>query len=77
MTKTNNLKKAKKGVELRKRSGIPAWLYMTMSFVIPPYGVIYYFILKDKDSRRAKVAMFFAFLGFLVWLFFKMIVWFR
>lgn len=76
MTKTNNYKKAKKEVELRKRGGIPTWLYMTLSFAIPPYGLIYYVLLKDKDIKRAKIALFFAFLGFVVWLFFKMIVWF-
>jgi hypothetical protein len=77
MAKTNNFKKTKKEALLRKRGGIPAWLYMTLSFVIPIYGLIYYVLLKDKDEKRAKVALFFAFLGFAVWLLFKMIVWFR
>jgi hypothetical protein len=77
MAQKNKIKKAKKGVELRKRGGIPAWLYMTLSFVIPPYGFIYYFMIKEKDSSRAKIALFFAFIGVLVYLFFKMLVWFR
>lgn len=75
MAKKNKIRKAKKEIELRKSGGIPAWLYMTMSFLIPPYGFIYYFLTKDKDYRRAKIALFFGTLGFLVWLFFKMLVW--
>lgn len=74
MTKPTR-KKAIKRAELRKRDGIPAWLYMTLSFVIPVYGIIYYVMLKDKDAKRAKVALFFAIVGLAVWLLLKLIVW--
>jgi hypothetical protein len=77
MAKTNNFKKAKKEVLLRKRGGIPVWLYITLSFLIPIYGLIYYLLLKDRDEKRAKIALFLASLGFAVWLFLKMIVWLR
>jgi len=50
---------------------------MTLSFVIPPYGIICYFLLKDKDHSRAKIALLFGALGFLVWLFFKVLLWFK
>lgn len=74
MTTKKNLKKAKREIELRKKGGIPNWLYMTLSFLIPPYGLIYYILLKDKD-KRAKIALFFAFLGFMIWLTLKIVVW--
>jgi hypothetical protein len=77
MTKKNKIKKARKEVVLQKRGGIPAWLYMTLSFVVPPYGFICYFLIKDKDRARAKIALFFGSLGFLVWLFFKVLVWLK
>lgn len=74
MTKPNR-KKAIKRAELRKRDGIPAWLYMTLSFVIPVYGIIYYVMLKDKDVKRAKVALFLAMIGLALWLLLKLTVW--
>lgn len=73
MSKKNKIKKAKKEIEFRKRGGMPAWLYIPLSFIIPIYGFIYYFMLKDKDYKRAKVALFFASMGFFVWLLLKLI----
>jgi len=77
MSKNKSLKIAKKKVELRKRGWIPTWLYMTLSFVVPLYGIIYYVLIKEKDNKRARIALLFAILGCVFWLFFKLIVWLR
>ena len=74
MATNKNFKKSKKEIKLRKKGGIPNWVYMTLSFLIPPYGLIYYILLKDKD-KRTKIALFFAFLGFMIWLVLKVVIW--
>jgi len=77
MAKSKKIQKAKHKIVIKRRGGIPNWLYMTLSFVIPIYGLLYYFLLKDKDHSRAKIALFFTTLGFMVWILLKVIVWLR
>jgi len=75
MVKKNKISKARKEVALKNKGGIPAWLFMTLSFVIPLYGLIYFILLKDKDNKRAKIALFLATIGILFWLLSKVINW--
>lgn len=77
MYKSTSYQKSKREIQTRQRGGMPAWLYIVMSFVVPVYGYIYYIVANGKDSGRARVAIFFAILGTAVWLVLKMIVWAR
>jgi len=77
MAKKSNTQNKRHQVIVRKRDGIPNWLYMTLSFVIPLYGLLYYLFLKDNDNSRAKIALFFATVGFMIYLLLRVIVWLK
>lgn len=47
------VKKARKEIVKCRRGGVPNWLYMTMSLIIPIYGFICYVSLKETDKSRA------------------------
>ncbi len=50
------------------KPGIPSWLFMTLSFLVPIYGYLTYFLMKDSYKGKAKVGLFFALLGTGAWL---------
>ncbi len=60
-----------------EKAGIPSWLFMLMSFIIPIYGFLTYFVLKDSYTSKAKVGLFFATLGAALWVMLKLFVWTR
>jgi hypothetical protein len=77
MANLKNVSKARKKVELRRRDWIPVWLYLTLSLVIPLYGLLYYALLKDKDPQRSKIALTLAIVGGIIYLLLKLMVWLR
>lgn len=69
-----NIKRARKKVDVRNKGGIPNWLYMTLSFFIPIYGLLYWLLLNKEQPRRAKIGLVLAILGILVLIVLKLLV---
>jgi TRAP-type uncharacterized transport system fused permease subunit len=69
-----NIKRARGKVDARKKGGIPNWLYMTLSFLIPIYGLLYWLMLNKEQPRRAKIGLILAVLGIFVIIVLKLLV---